>query len=100
MRHRRLLETAQFGKLPFEPSCVCFALAGGGFRDSPGVEELRRILIEFPDPGFGDLKAFGGNFGVEFLLEELLAQSCRLAADCGLSLEELEEMLRLVYEGD
>ena len=74
LRHRRLLETAQFGKLPFEPSCVCFALAGGGFRDSPGVEELRRILIEFPDPGFGDLKAFGGNFGVEFLLEELLAQ--------------------------
>ena len=67
-------------------------------------EELEREGFIVTQPGRGSFVA-GKNLELikeEHLrqLEELLAQSCRLAADCGLSLEELEEMLRLVYEGD
>ena len=67
-------------------------------------EELERDGFIVTQPGRGSFVA-GKNLELireEHLrpLEELPAQSCRLAADCGLSLEELEEMLRLVYEGD
>ena len=67
-------------------------------------EELEREGFIVTQPGRGSFVA-GKNLELireEHLrqLEELLAQSCRLAADCGLGLEELEEMLRLVYEGD
>ena len=67
-------------------------------------EELEREGFIVTQPGRGSFVA-GKNLELikeEHLrqLEELLAQSCRLAADCGLSLEELEEMLRVVYEGD
>ena len=67
-------------------------------------EELERDGFIVTQPGRGSFVA-GKNLELireEHLrqLEELLAQSCRLAADCGLGLEELEEMLRLVYEGD
>ena len=68
------------------------------------AKELEREGFIVTQPGRGSFVA-GKNLELikeEHLrqLEELLAQSCRLAADCGLSLEELEEMLRLVYEGD
>ena len=67
-------------------------------------EELEREGFIVTQPGRGSFVA-GKNLELireEHLrqLEGLLAQSCRLAADCGLGLEELEEMLRLVYEGD
>ena len=67
-------------------------------------EELEREGFIVTQPGRGSFVA-GKNLELikeEHLrqLEELLVQSCRLAADCGLGLDELEEMLRLVYEGD
>ena len=67
-------------------------------------EELEREGFIVTQPGRGSFVA-GKNLELireEHLrqLEELLTQSCRLAADCGLGLDELEEMLRLVYEGD
>ena len=67
-------------------------------------EELEREGFIVTQPGRGSFVA-GKNLELikeEHLrqLEELLAQSCRLAADGGLCREEREEILRLVYEGD